>query len=466
MLWFIVCVAVLNMAAGFAIAVYLAGHGVDAAASPSDDSSGRVAERSTHREMSGQTPAGIAEVATPSGAPEHGETAAENENEPDPRQNWEEGADSGDSSILADLDAAVSLALGDAALPENPEVLPARTQEEPDRDQGEAALRRFQSQLDGFCAELVDLDDRLRARTSETAAELKSHVDSVTDSTGRQDEACQEAEQSLRQMMAAEAMDEKRGEAMIAAIHEERKAASETVVALDKIDFENDPAAQQAYVLERTEKLLQTNHGLRDTVSDVISAAQSPDVEEETYAAVDPLTELMSRAALDAALAEHWKKDPHHVRAVSLTIVDLDQFAKFNRAHGPGVGNRVLRAIAKLMAGELPADSYAARFAGQRFALLSIDRDLKQAVGDAERLRQTVETARLEYGQRDLEIKVSCGVVAATADDTRETLYARAVESVQEAKRYGRNRTFVHEGEFPTPVVPPNFAINEKHVTI
>jgi hypothetical protein len=34
---------------------------------------------------------------------------------------------------------------------------------------------------------------------------------------------------------------------------------------------------------------------------------------------------------------------------------------------------------------------------------------------------------------------------------------------LHEAKRYGRNRTFVFEGKYPTPVVPPSFSLDETH---
>jgi diguanylate cyclase (GGDEF)-like protein len=468
-LWFIVCVAVLNIATGFGLGVYLAGYSVVGDPVRSEDS---AVDTTSHLncddlELTPGAKADVpveADVAVDSAAPEVATVDSTGESEAS--QDSEDSADLTDTSVMADLDAAVSLALGDVTLPESKNAVPSQVQEEVGDSQVEDGLSTFQSQLESFCAELIDLDDQLRANAHESGAELKSRVDSVAASSKRQDEACQEAERSLRTMITSETLDEKRGEAMIAAIEENRQGAAQAAEAFEQLDMDSEPAIQQEIVLNQTANLLDANHSLRDSVSDLISVSQPASGENESDEGLDPLTGIKSRAVLDATLADHWRKDPHHVRTLSFTVFDLDHFAKFNRNHGAAVGNRVLRVLAQLLEGELPDGCHVARFAGQRFAVLAIDRDLKQAVADAERMRQTIETMRLEHGEQDLEIRVSCGVVGATAADTQKTLYARAVETVQEAKRYGRNRSFVHEGEYPTPVVPPNFVLSERHVTL
>lgn len=464
MLWFIVCVAVLNMAAGFGLAVLLANSPAGQAVFACEDLPDEVASDDVEPELSDEADIDVPTETPPPVAAED-ETEVSQDDDSNATQDAEDPPEPG-NSVMADLDAAVSLALGDVTLPESESQDSSSDQEELVESQEEETLQAYHSQLESFCEELAALDDRLRKKLPEKTPELRAHLDSVVECSQKQNEACHEVEQSLRGMITAETIDEKRGEAIIAAIQEERQEAAQTVEAFEHLDPEMDPGTQCDMVLDRTAKLLDANHSLRDDVCDMISATQTPDTEESTNSNVDPLTEIMSRSALDFALAEHWKKDPHRARIASLTVIDLDHFAKFNRNYGPSVGNRVLRALAQLIASESPSDCHVARFAGQRFALLAIDRDLKQAVSDAERLRQTIETVQLEYGETDLEVTVSCGVVAATQDDTQETLYTRAIESVQEAKRYGRNRTFVHEGEYPTPVVPPNFTLNEKHVTV
>jgi diguanylate cyclase (GGDEF)-like protein len=462
-LWFIVCVAVLNIAAGFGLGVYLAGYFAGGGSVPLERPTDDMLGDSSSDDFASNLGA-VPGVAVDAGTPEV--AADDATDEPQPPHDSADSADSIEDSVMADLDAAVSLALGDVSLPESEDTASPQAPEEVDSDREANGLAAFHAQLDGFCEELIDLDEQLRAETVENGAELKSHVDSVAASGKSQDEVCQQAEQSLRTMITSEAIAEEQGEAMIAAIQKNRQGTAEAVEAFEQLDLDADPAVQQEMVLNRTASLLGTNHSLRDGVSDLISATQSADGSDGSGEGIDPLTGIMSREALDTTLAEHWRKDPHHVRTLSFAVVDVDHFAKFNRNHGAAIGNRVLRALAELFDGEQPKGCHVARFSGQQFALLAIDRDLKQAVSDAERMRQMVETMRLEHGEDDFEITVSCGVVEATPDDTQETLYGRAIESIQEAKRYGRNRSFVHEGEFPTPVVPPNFVLNETHVQL
>ncbi len=469
MLWFIVCVAVLNIAAGFGLGVYLSGYSMGGvSALPGDPVDETTADLNSD-DFASVFGAELDEPSEPevpvdASAPEV--ATVDSTVEPEPSLDSTDSAGSIDDSVMADLDAAVSLALGDVAVPESENTASTEAEEEIGDGQVEDGLAAFHAQLEGFCTELMDLDEQLRTKAVETGAELKSQVDSVAASGKSQDEACQEAERSVRTMITSEAIAEKQGEAMIAAIQENRQGAAEAVEAFENLDLDAAPEVQQEMVLNRTASLLGANHSLRDSVSDLISIAQPADESGGSEEAVDGLTQIMSREGLDATLAEHWKKDTHHVRTLSFAVIDVDHFAKVNRDHGAALGNRVLRVLAELFDGEVPKGCHLARFSGQQFALLAIDRDLKQAVSDAERMRQMVEMMRLEHGEHDIEITVSCGVVGATPEDTQETLYVRAIESIQEAKRYGRNRSFLHEGEFPTPVVPPNFVLNETHVTL
>ena len=463
MLWFILCVAVVNLAAGFGLAVMLAGDRPhEEIPSPSRES---LASDDFDQLLSAAVSQDQEEEADPPSVDDGQTPPTENE----PSEDSESAVPSNDS-IMTDLDAAVSAALGDVSLPDDGEAASPREENQDSEEKKdvegsrENALAAFQNRLGSFCDELMALDDQLREEPPEVSSELKARLDSLAASNQKQDEACKQVERSLRDMITAETIDAKQGEAVIAAIQGERQEAAETLEAFENVDPDADVSGQCEMVLERTASLLNANHNLRDSVSDAIADTDSGD--NESGVDVDPLTGLPTRAGLDKTLAEHWKKDPHRARPLSLVLIDLDEFVKINQSHGPTVGDRVLRAVAQLLHNELPPDCCAARFAGQQFVLLGIDRNLKQSVADAERLRQTIEMVRFEHGSDTVEVKVSCGVVEAKGIDTHKSLYDRAHESLREAKRYGRNRCFMHEGEFPTPVVPPNFTISEKHVSL
>ncbi len=52
----------------------------------------------------------------------------------------------------------------------------------------------------------------------------------------------------------------------------------------------------------------------------------------------------------------------------------------------------------------------------------------------------------------------------ANHEDSPSSVLLRAEAALREAKRYGHNRTFLHEGKYPTPVVPPEIPIEPLHI--
>ena len=184
------------------------------------------------------------------------------------------------------------------------------------------------------------------------------------------------------------------------------------------------------------------------------------------YQAESRLTGVLNRDRLEAELESLRQEDPEHARPLSLALVDLDEFGRVNERYGLEAGNRILRAVAKLLAIE-SRDRYAvARFSGQRFVILIRDYDVRSATHLVERIRQTIETCEFRYQEFSIRITVSCGVTAAAPPETSESLFARAEESLGEAKRYGRNRTFFREGHYPSPVVPPKHTLRHRVITL
>ena len=57
-------------------------------------------------------------------------------------------------------------------------------------------------------------------------------------------------------------------------------------------------------------------------------------------------------------------------------------------------------------------------------------------------------------------------VTRAGNDDSLSTMLLRVEAALREAKRYGHNRTFTHEGKYPTPVVPPELKIEPLHIQV
>ncbi|MBZ5487713.1 EAL domain-containing protein [Halomonas aquamarina] len=89
-----------------------------------------------------------------------------------------------------------------------------------------------------------------------------------------------------------------------------------------------------------------------------------------TLSDTDPLTGLPNRAALTHYLDQKMLQRPHNGMAFSLAFVDLDDFKKINDQHGHHRGDRVLKVIAKRLAGSLGRDDLIARFGADEFVIL------------------------------------------------------------------------------------------------
>ncbi|WP_053044083.1 GGDEF domain-containing protein [Pelagerythrobacter marensis] len=155
----------------------------------------------------------------------------------------------------------------------------------------------------------------------------------------------------------------------------------------------------------------------------------------------DPLTGLMNRRGLDGRFAQ--------LRAEGFStfaLLDLDRFKDINDTFGHGVGDKVLRTVAAVLASEKKRQSVAVRMGGEEFLLLL--RGDNQAER-AERIRRAISlrVAR-EVTQIDRVVTASMGMIeipdglsdALGFDD----LYARADKLLYEAKEAGRNRS-MHE---------------------
>lgn len=256
---------------------------------------------------------------------------------------------------------------------------------------------------------------------------------------------------------------------MEAALKTQSQQIATTNAAIDAFDYGGNLGEGCQQVACETSKLLEANDALHDALNEaLVEAAIRGDGLEQLDASrrTDSLTGLSNRAGLESALAQWRQENPGNTKPLTAALVDIDEFSHINQQYGHQVGNRVLHAIAQVLTAETRGAAMAARCAGQRFFLLFGGLDVRSTTGIVERFRQVVERTRLEYGSQEVRVTVSCAVTEVGAEETPVAVYARAEATLQEAKRYGRNRTFLHEGKYPTPVVPPNLACEERTMSL
>jgi diguanylate cyclase (GGDEF)-like protein len=182
------------------------------------------------------------------------------------------------------------------------------------------------------------------------------------------------------------------------------------------------------------------NKSYRDTLTRV--RGERDNFQRE--ASLDPLTHLPNRTALFAVLRHSVER--HEPFAV--LFLDLDHFKQVNDELGHAMGDEVLRAASACLKLHARNNDCCGRFGGEEFLLLLQGANGPEALRAAERHRMALETLNVEHPAGTARITASVGI--AVFDPSRpssiEDLLSMADAALYEAKRSGRNRSFLAEG--------------------
>jgi len=172
----------------------------------------------------------------------------------------------------------------------------------------------------------------------------------------------------------------------------------------------------------------------------LVRKVQMQNIQLEELSRLDALTGLDSRrhwqSQAEAQLTRHLGGG--HV--ATLLLLDVDRFKEINDRHGHAIGDDVLRSIADLIRGHLPAGGHAGRLGGDEF-VIALPATIEDALVTAELIRAAVET--LEFANSPgLRCSISIGLAEPPDADLglREWIDA-ADQALYRAKHAGRNRT-------------------------
>ncbi len=165
-----------------------------------------------------------------------------------------------------------------------------------------------------------------------------------------------------------------------------------------------------------------------------------------SLALIDSLTGLYNRRYADAHLTTMMQRMAEDGRPVGLFVIDIDLFKLVNDRYGHGVGDEVLRQVAKRVSYGVRSFDMVARVGGEEFLVVLPEASSDIVYDVAERLRDAIAARPflVSDGARRLEVTVSIGATLAGAgEDTPGSLLKRADMAMYRAKREGRNRVVV-----------------------
>ncbi|MEQ8205577.1 MAG: GGDEF domain-containing protein [Woeseia sp.] len=160
----------------------------------------------------------------------------------------------------------------------------------------------------------------------------------------------------------------------------------------------------------------------------------------------DALTGLPNRRAFDETLATAWDNAKDEQKALTVLMLDIDHFKKFNDRYGHQAGDNAISLVAEILEDNLkrPQD-FAGRYGGEEFVVLLYDATPEFGHELAESIRTKVLASNIEHldSTTAKQLSVSIGIAYLQPAQTKrsaEGCLQMADEALYAAKQGGRNR--------------------------
>ncbi len=197
---------------------------------------------------------------------------------------------------------------------------------------------------------------------------------------------------------------------------------------------------------------LQLLETIMNTVNSSLSKAWMY-MEMEKQATVDGLTQIANHRKFQDSMDTELERCRRYEYPLTLLLLDIDHFKKFNDTYGHPVGDLVLQMVAKALEGSIRSTDFCARYGGEEFVVVLTQTDEQQAPILAERIRQAVESVEIRNEDKLLHVTVSVGAAVFPHNgQTKQALIDNADKAMYRSKENGRNQVTFFSSPNPSPV--------------
>ncbi len=179
---------------------------------------------------------------------------------------------------------------------------------------------------------------------------------------------------------------------------------------------------------------------LKRIISDKTKQLSKSKLQAEHDARTDILTGLANRRFCIETLEHDLSVAKRNDLALSLIYMDIDWFKAINDQYGHGAGDKVLSTLASILKNNVRSSDTPARFGGEEFVIVCLEKDKHSASKLAERIREEVEQTAILYDGKTIHITVSFGVASFDDGDTVDLLLKKSDQALYQAKESGRNK--------------------------
>ena len=163
-------------------------------------------------------------------------------------------------------------------------------------------------------------------------------------------------------------------------------------------------------------------------------------------AMTDALTNLANRKAFDEHLDAACASAELDGRALTLAVIDIDHFKRFNDTWGHQTGDQVIRYVASVLGRVARQPRLAARYGGEEFALIFPGESAGTVEAALNSIRQEIGSRALRRRSTNDElgaVTISAGFAIREPGESASALLERADSALYASKHAGRNRVTI-----------------------
>lgn len=209
----------------------------------------------------------------------------------------------------------------------------------------------------------------------------------------------------------------------------------------EKLDAQTQALKVQGEMLE---KLKASEQLLEARVEERTAQLQSLNQQLEVMSTTDALTEIANRRHFDSVRASEWSRAARQGQPLTLGLIDLDWFKKYNDHYGHQAGDECLRQVARVLSEKIGrTGDLVARYGGEEFVFIAPATDAENAQHLAQTVCESVRDLALPHELSPFGfITLSIGVATLVPQrgETSDKLIGMADEMLYRAKGQGRNR--------------------------
>jgi len=178
----------------------------------------------------------------------------------------------------------------------------------------------------------------------------------------------------------------------------------------------------------------------------------------ESLSQTDGLTGISNRRSFDQRLNNSWKAQTRNQQPLTLLLIDIDYFKKYNDAYGHIAGDDCLKKVTESIQSNVNRfTDFFARYGGEEFVILLQD-NIENSIKVAEKVRIAVSNLQIEHKDSSFKyLTISLGVASVIPKFNVDPvgLIEKADQALYQSKANGRNRYEVYKKPDAENIVKP-----------